>query len=48
MLLFQIKKAPCASEPCQNGATCSDIETAPYFSCNCPADYTGYFCEIGD
>ncbi|NXX60715.1 CRUM1 protein, partial [Scopus umbretta] len=33
----------CKSEPCQNGGSC--IVTWNDFHCNCPANYTGKFCE---
>ncbi|KAK6020636.1 EGF-like domain protein, partial [Ostertagia ostertagi] len=34
----------CASQPCQNGGTCTD-EIAG-FSCSCPAGYRGYTVNI--
>lgn len=35
----------CASNPCQNGATCNNgINT---FSCSCNAGYTGTLCQTG-
>jgi N-acetylglucosamine-6-sulfatase len=36
---------PCASSPCQNGATCTDMPVYTY-QCTCPAGYTGTNCEI--
>jgi hypothetical protein len=36
--------SPCASAPCQNGATC--IPTAVSFLCQCPAGYTGQLCSV--
>ena len=35
----------CASNPCVNGASCSDEVNA--FSCSCAAGYTGDRCETG-
>ncbi len=36
--------SPCASAPCQNGATC--IPTAVSFLCQCPAGYTSQLCSV--
>jgi hypothetical protein len=36
---------PCSSSPCNFG-TCVQQELAPYFSCACPDEFDGYFCEI--
>ena len=36
----------CASNPCQNGATCSDGVHS--YSCLCNSGYTGSNCEIGN
>lgn len=35
----------CASQPCQNGATC--IDGVSEFSCTCPPGYSGSYCENG-
>ena len=35
----------CASDPCQNDATCVDSVNA--YSCNCKDGYTGTLCQIG-
>ena len=35
---------PCASDPCFNGGTCSENESA--FSCSCPVGYRGDRCEV--
>jgi len=39
--------APCYSNPCLNGATCSnnDNDTSPYYSCNCTNGYSGQNCQ---
>ena len=34
----------CASDPCQNGATCNDLINS--FSCSCPDSFRGVLCEI--
>lgn len=34
----------CASDPCQNNATCYDDING--YSCNCTANYTGLNCEV--
>lgn len=36
----------CASEPCVNGATCSN--EASQFSCSCAPGYVGVVCENGE
>ena len=35
----------CASNPCENGATCKDDVNA--YMCSCMAGFTGYSCESG-
>lgn len=35
----------CASNPCQNGATC--IDGINSFTCKCVPGYTGKLCETG-
>ena len=35
----------CASNPCQNGSTCTDLRAG--YTCNCVEGYTGLHCEIG-
>ena len=35
----------CASDPCINGGTCSDLVNM--FSCDCPSLFTGDTCETG-
>ena len=35
----------CASDPCQNGATCTDGVNG--FSCSCAAGFSGELCELG-
>lgn len=38
--------AECASNPCQNGAVCSDLENG--FQCTCSFGYKGRLCEEGN
>ena len=40
-------KAPCDSDPCQNGGTCFNYNnaTSPYYRCDCVNGYTGQNCE---
>ena len=35
----------CASNPCENGATCVDEPSG--FQCNCATPWEGQFCTIG-
>ena len=35
----------CASNPCLNGATCTDLVNG--YECTCPAGYRGTNCQIG-
>ena len=35
----------CASDPCENGANCTNDVNA--YNCSCVDGYTGIFCEIG-
>ena len=39
----QVTLSPCASGPCQNGATCIPLATS--FMCSCSAGYTGFLCQ---
>ncbi|KAL5262075.1 hypothetical protein ACHWQZ_G007686 [Mnemiopsis leidyi] len=36
---------PCKLEPCQNGATCTDVDDTNY-RCNCPTGFEGDQCEV--
>ena len=36
-------KDECASDPCENGATC--VDGVKEYSCTCAAGYTGTNCE---
>lgn len=35
----------CGSDPCQNGATCTNILSS--YNCSCPPGYEGMDCETG-
>lgn len=42
------KKAPCKSNPCLNGGTCSDVYRAglePTYACHCTEEYRGETCQ---
>ncbi|PAA90328.1 hypothetical protein BOX15_Mlig028025g1, partial [Macrostomum lignano] len=34
------------ASPCQNGGTCSNTDTSPWYHCSCVPGYTGTNCEI--
>ena len=36
----------CNSDPCQNGATCTDEVNG--YACGCADGYTGTLCETGN
>lgn len=37
----------CRPNPCQNGGTCSRHRRRSRFTCTCPGQFKGKFCEIG-
>lgn len=37
----------CRPNPCQNGGTCSRHRRRSKFTCTCPNQFKGRFCEIG-
>ncbi|XP_075390685.1 factor VII-activating protease [Tenrec ecaudatus] len=37
----------CRPNPCQNGGTCSRHRRRSKFTCTCPDEFRGRFCEIG-
>ena len=45
LYVFYLEIDECASNPCQNQASCIDRVHA--YVCQCPAGYTGLHCEIG-
>ena len=36
----------CASNPCQNGATCNNLQNQ--YTCMCAGGWQGTHCELGD
>lgn len=43
-----VKQSACASEPCLNGATCSEADNSHGFICSCKDHYTGFACQTYD
>lgn len=43
-ILLYAEVNECASNPCQNGGSCSDF--VGRYSCSCVQGYSGYSCEI--
>ncbi|KAG7492519.1 hypothetical protein MATL_G00014830 [Megalops atlanticus] len=41
------KAVACKENPCLNGGTCIKGRTRSRFTCACPANYTGKFCQVG-
>ncbi|XP_028845129.1 hyaluronan-binding protein 2 [Denticeps clupeoides] len=37
----------CQPDPCMNGGSCQKGRTRSQFTCLCPPDFSGTFCEIG-
>ena len=37
----------CASQPCQNGATCHEYVYTNFYSCECAPGWTGTVCGQG-
>ena len=45
MTIYFLEINECQSNPCLNGATCSDILLG--YTCICSAGFTGTLCETG-
>lgn len=46
LFLYTTDINECASIPCRNGGTCTDLINM--FTCACSPGFTGTFCEIGE
>ena len=46
LYLFYPDTDECASNPCENGASCTDEVDG--YSCECAAGYVGTTCETGE
>lgn len=41
----ECEECPCKRDPpCLNGGTCHSLSVAPFFSCECPQNFTGVHC----
>ncbi|ELT93892.1 hypothetical protein CAPTEDRAFT_107503, partial [Capitella teleta] len=40
-----IREDPCLSAPCKHGGTCSQLCDDPFFSCECPPNWTNATCD---
>ncbi|OQV23489.1 Delta-like protein 1 [Hypsibius exemplaris] len=38
----------CADSPCQNGASCEDLEQGAGFVCHCPQAFGGRLCDVSE
>ena len=47
LCLFTTEILACATDPCQNGATCFDHNGGSGYVCLCPAGFEGTNCEQG-
>jgi len=49
MLLFVLELTVCLEASCENGGMCIHNVSAPNsFTCDCPSEYSGLLCEIGE
>ena len=47
MFVFAAIPTACSSDPCKNGATCTDV-TLDTYSCACANNFTGANCDAGN
>lgn len=45
VICFILDYNSCASGPCKNGATCSNIPD--HYQCTCSHDWSGKNCDVG-
>lgn len=46
--MFAILASACDPSPCLNGGKCVKGRTRASFTCECPKDYIGTFCQVGN
>lgn len=48
LIMFAILASACNPSPCLNGGRCVKGRTRASFTCKCPEDYSGTFCQVGN
>lgn len=48
VLMSVMLASACKPSPCLNGGTCVKGRTRSSFKCECPGNYTGRFCQVGN
>jgi len=48
LIVFAILASACKPSPCLNGGRCVKGRLRSSFTCKCPVDYSGRFCQVGN